>query len=379
MPLPPRPLVPHITDFSDLSDRARAVLYAVVTEFIATGEPVGSRTLSARYGLALSAATIRNVLKDLEDDGLLSQPHKSAGRAPTRRAYQVFIDALMRIGHVDPSDAGRIRELFEHQLEHSTLLRETGRLLTELGGVPSVVLQARSELRSVQKVRFIPTRPGEVLSVVVLDDGSVENRFIPVEGTLPVAQLERVHAQLDEVTQGRSLRALKAHLTDLVQREKSELHMLTRLSEGLLVAALDGVDQTQEVIIEGHASLLSVSPDPERTKRLMLALEDRKQLLGLLHRTLNSNNVQVFLGEDNDGDSPLSVVAASFRRPGSDAGGAVGLLGPTRMDYPQLVPLVGAVARAMSDTLVHENRELGGDRRASVRDTAEAADSSRKT
>lgn len=379
MPLPPRTLVPKINDLSDLNDRARAVLYAVVTEFIATGEPVGSRTLSARYGLALSAASIRNVLKDLEDDGLLSQPHKSAGRVPTRRAYQVFIDALMRVGHLDPNDEGRIRELFEHQLEHSTLLRETGRLLTELGGVPSVVLQARSELRSVQKVRFIPTRPGEVLSVVVLDDGSVENRFIPVEGPLPLAQLERVHAQLDEVTQGRSLRALKIHLTDLAQREKSELRTLTRLSEGLLVSALDGVDQTQEVIIEGHASLLSVSPDPERTKRLMLALEDRKQLIGLLHRTLNSNNVQVFLGEDNEGDSPLSVVAASFWRADSDAGGAVGLLGPTRMDYPQLVPLVGAVAKAMSHALLDENRELGGDRRASPAETTDAADTGKKT
>jgi heat-inducible transcriptional repressor len=277
---------------------------------------------------------------------------------PTRRAYQVFIDALMRVGHLNPQEVGRIRELFDDQLERSALLRETGKLLTELGGVPSVIVQARSELRAVQKVRFIPTRPGEILSVVVLDDGSVENRFILVEGLLPQEQLDRVHALLDEVTKGRSLRALKTHLTEVAEREKSELGALTRLSEGLLTSALDGVENTQEVIVEGHASLFRVSPDPERTKRLMLALEDRKQLLKLLHRTLDSENVQVFLGEDTDSESPLSVVAASFRRPGAGAEGALGLLGPTRMDYPQLVPLVGAVARAMGAALLDENREL---------------------
>jgi len=358
MPLPPRPLMPHLADLSDLNDRARAVLYAAITEFIATGEPVGSRTLSARYGLALSPASIRNVLKDLEEEGLLSQPHTSAGRVPTRRAYQVFIDALMRVGHVNPGDEGKIRDLFDHQLERSSLLRETGRLLTELGGVPSVVLQARSELRTVQKVRFIPTRPGEILSVVVLDDGSVENRFIPVDGPLPPDQLDRVHALLDEAARGRSLRALKTYLVELSEREQTELGQLTRLSEGLLASALKGVEKTQEVIIEGHASLLRISPDPEHTKRLMLALEDRKQLIGLLHQTLNSKNVQVFLGEDSDSESPLSVVAASFGRPGADAEGALGLLGPTRMDYPQLVPLVGAVAQAMGHSLLDENREL---------------------
>ena len=363
MPLPPRPPVPHMSTLGvvapELNDRARAVLYAVLTEFIATGEPVGSRTLSSRYGLALSPATIRNVLKDLEEDGLLSQPHKSAGRIPTRRAYQVFIDALMRVGHLNPEDEERIRDLFHDQLDRSELLRQTGRLLTELGGVPSVVLQARSELRAVQKVRFIPTRPNEILSVIVLDDGSVENRFIPFEGPMAPGQLDRVHALLDEVTQGRSLRALKSHLTEMAEREKTELGALTRLSEGLLSSALDGVENSQEVIIEGHASLLSVSSDPERTKRLMIALEDRKQLLSLLHRTLNSQNVQVFLGEDDDSESPLSVVAASFRRPGADAEGALGLLGPTRMDYPQLVPLVGAMARAMGESLLDENREPG--------------------
>ncbi len=347
-----------VDSMSDLNARAQAVLYAVVTECIATGEPVGSRTLSSRYGLGLSPATIRNVLKDLEDEGLLNQPHKSAGRVPTRRAYQVFIDALMRVGHLDPEDEDKIRALFDDQIERSALLRQTGKLLTELGGVPSVVIQARSELRFVQKVRFIPTRPGELLSVIVLDDGSVENRFIGVEGPIATEQLDRVHALLDEETQGRTLRGLKTHLDELAEREQSELRALNRLSEGLLSSALDGVENTQEVIVEGHASLLGVSPDPERTKRLMLALDDRKQLLKLLHRTLDSENVQVFLGEDDDQESPLSVVAASFRRPGAGTEGALGLLGPTRMDYPQLVPLVGAVAKAMSGVLLDENREL---------------------
>lgn len=342
-----------MTEPVTINERARAVLYAVVTEFIATGEPVGSRTLSSHYGLALSPATIRHVLKDLEEDGFLSQPHTSAGRVPTRWAYQVFIDALMQVGNLAPEDEERIRGLFDGQLERSSLLRDTGRLLSDLAGVPSVVLQARSESRAVTKVRFIPTRPGEILSVIVLDDGSVENRFIATDAHFSGAQLERVHALLDEATEGRTLRALKNHLQEVADAERNEIGALTQLSERLLTLALHRVDQSREVIIQGRSNLFESAGDPERIKRLMVALDDREQLVGLLQRTLASEQVQVFLGEESgrESESPLSLVAAPFQGQGAVTEGALGVLGPNRMNYPQLVPLVGAVAQAMSSAL----------------------------
>lgn len=335
-----------------LSERGRAVLYAAVTEFINTGEPVASRTLSTHYRLNLSPATIRNVLKDLEDDGYLTQPHPSAGRLPTRLAYQLFIDALMRVGRVSSQDEGRIRELFRSDLDGLSLLRETGRLLSDLSGVPAVILRTRGDGRLVQKVRFIPTRPGELLSVIVLDDGSVENRFIHLEEPLDAARLERVHLLLDEATSGRSLQDLRGHVSKMADFERDEIGALRRLSEGLLGSALGSPERTKEVIIEGRTSLLVSEPDPERIKRLLVALEDRERLVDLLDKTLAEREVQVFLGADGEEEGlPLSVVAASYRGAHEAPAGALGVLGPTRMNYPELVPLVGAMAKAMTQAL----------------------------
>lgn len=335
-----------------LTERERAVLYAVVTDYIGSGEPVASRTLSTRYGLHLSAATIRNVLKDLEEYGYLSQPHPSAGRVPTRRAYQLFIDALMRVGHLSRGAEDRIRELFHSQMDGLALLRESGRLLSDLSGAPSVILRARGDTRCVKKVRFIPTRADELLSVVVLTDGSVENRFIRLETPLEPSRLERVHLILDEVTSGRSLDDLRRHLSQMAEVERDEIGALRRLSDGLLESALGKREDTKEVIIEGRSMLFREEPSPESMKRLMVALEDREKLVELLDKTLAEDEVQVFLGsESEDEGSPLSVVAASYRTGGNAPAGALGVLGPTRMNYPEVVPLVGAMARAMTSAL----------------------------
>ncbi len=341
-----------------LSERAQAVLYAVVTEFINKGEPVGSRTLSAHYGLRLSAATIRGVLKDLEEAGYLSQPHASAGRIPMRAAYQLFIDALMRVSDLGTEAEARIVELFQSHADGTQLLRECGRLLSDLSGVPAVIVQTRSEARKVKKIRFILTRPGELLSVIVLDDDSVENRFITVERALPPEQLERVHLLLDEVTSGRTLRALRLHLEEVAEVEQGEVGALRQLSDGLLGSALRQVEKSTEVIVEGRSNLLRGGDDPERMRHLLVALEDRKQLMELLDRAVAAERVQVFLGSDGGLDgSPLSVVAASYRGPSSGTLGALGVLGPHRMDYPRLVPLVGAMAQAMTRSLDDPGRK----------------------
>jgi len=338
-----------------LSERARAVLYAVVTEFIQTGEPVGSRTLSTHYGLDLSAASIRNVLKDLEEDGYLSMPHTSAGRVPTRPAFQLFIDALMQVRKLPLEQVARIQDLFTRDLGPAQLLSESGRLLSELSGLPAVVLRARSEARTVDKLRFIATRPGELLSVVVLDDGSVENRFIQIEQAVDPGQLERVHNLLDEATTGRTLSEVRRYLEQLRVREQDELRGLVELGDFLLGSAMQNVATEREVIVEGRSTLLLHGRDPERLKNLMVALEDRKQLVDLLDRTLSSTRVQVFLGQEPEqaepGDSPLTLVAAPYGPGGGDAIGAVGTVGPTRMDYPALVPLVETMAQALSRSL----------------------------
>lgn len=337
-----------------LPKRARSILYAVVTEFIGTGEPVGSRTLVKKYGFDLSAATIRNVLADLEDAGYLSQPHTSAGRIPTEKAFRLFIDALMRVRRLSDEEASRIAELFAELHPGTDLLRETGKLLSDLTGAAAVLVRPRIESRTVLKVRFIPTRPGELLSVIVLSDGTVENRFIQIDVPISEQMLERLHGSLEEVVGGRTLADLRSHFAQSLEESRDELATLRQLGLSLVNASIAKADRGMDIVIEGQARLLERSEfaSPEHLKELMLVLEDRERLVVLLDRMLSSDRVQVFLGEETAEavGHPVSLVAARFSTMGSPSG-AVGVIGPTPMDYPSVVPLVAATADAVSAAL----------------------------
>jgi heat-inducible transcriptional repressor len=338
-----------------LPKRARAVLYAVVTEFIATAEPVGSRTLSKKYGFSLSAATIRNVLADLEDAGYLEQPHTSAGRVPTEAAFRFFVDRLMQVRELPRGDAERITEYFDEIGPGVDILRETGKLLSDLSGAPAVLVRARGEHRTLLKVRFIPTRPSELLSVIVFSDGTVENRFVHLEKQISESELERVHNMLELVVNGRTLADVRDFLVAGSQADEDELAALRHLGYSLIRAASETASRSVDVIIQGQSRLLD-RPEfgsVERIRDLLHALEDRERLLSLLDRTLAAGNVKVFLGQETSEmvGCPVSLVAAPYGQEGEPAG-AVGIIGPTRMDYPFVVPLVGATAEAMSAAIV---------------------------
>lgn len=355
-----------------LSRRARAVLFAVVTEFTATGEPVGSRTLARKYAFDLSAATIRNVLADLEEAGYLAQPHTSAGRVPTDAAYRLFVDALVSMRKIPGEDLARIAGHFEDMPAGSDLLRETGRLLSDLTGVVGVVSRPRTEARQILRLRFVPTRPREVLVVVVFVDGTVENRFVTVERTPADRELERLHNVVEELGPGRTLLGLRDELSRLATSERAELEALARVGEGMVSAALGSGARRTEVVIEGQARVLERAEyaDGDRARDLMRALEEREQLVTLLDRALEATDVQVYLGsetEDTVGHA-LSLVAAPYHEDGR-AAGSVGVIGPTRMDYTRIVPLVGATAEAVSAALQRatggEGRDRGPDGSAS--------------
>lgn len=336
---------------SPLSKRARSVLYAVVTEFIASGEPVGSRLLSKKYGFSLSPATIRNVLADLEDEGYLAQPHTSAGRIPTELAFRLFVDALMQVQKLPEGDAGRISEWLSELKPDADIPRETGKLLSDLSGAPAVVLRSRAETRTLLKLRFIATRPGEMLAVAVFVDGTVENRFIRVDASLPESELERLHGVLEEVAPGRTLAGLRDAMHDSMNASRAELRSMHELGASLVRTLSEGSVRIADVVIEGQTLLLD-RPEfgsVERMRELLRALDDRERLIGMLDRALVADRVQVFLGEESSagGGYPVSVVATRYQERG-EPGGAVGVIGPTRMDYPVVVPIVAAAAEAMS-------------------------------
>lgn len=333
------------------------MLYAVVTEFIATGEPVGSRTLSKKYGFSLSSATIRTVLADLEDSGYLTQPHTSAGRQPTDAAFRLFIDALMQVRRLPEDDAGRISEWLDELKPDADIPRETGKLLSDLSGAPAVVLRAPADSRVLLKVRFIATRPGELLAVAVFTDGTVENRFIKVEAPISDAEIHRLHEMMEEYAEGRTLAGLRDAISQSMNGQRDELRALHELGHALVRSAAEAAPRIAEVVIEGRTRLLD-RPEfgsVERMRELLGALDDRERLVGLLDRAIGSDRVEVFLGaEGGAAPYPVSVVAARFQERG-EPGGAVGVIGPTRMDYPVVVPLVAAAAEAMTTAIARRD------------------------
>lgn len=325
-----------------------------MTEFTATGEPVGSRTLSKKYGINLSPATIRNVLADLEERGYLSQPHSSAGRVPTELAFRSFIDALVRLRDLSDGDATRISSWFDDPPPGPDMLRGAGRLLSDLTGTAAVLVRSTTSEGPLTTIRFIVTRPGEILGVIVLADGSVENRFIQVEHAPSVSELERLHNMLGEVVQGRTLTNVRDFFAQKVSEHRDQLESLMALGVSLLDATIEVARSRPELIIEGQARLLG-RPEfgsAEKLRELVRALEEREQLVGLLDRIIETNRVQVFLGGDTESrvGIAVSVVAAPYRADGMPRG-ALGVIGPLAMDYPTVIPVVSATAEAMSTVL----------------------------
>jgi heat-inducible transcriptional repressor len=347
----------------ELSQRARQILYACITEFVATGEPVGSRTLSKK-GIALSAASIRNVLSDLEEMGYLHQPHTSAGRVPTDRAFRLFIDAMMDVRQLSDEENINLVQRFSEIEPGPNFLRETGRLLSELAGTAAVVVSPKHETMTLKHLRFIRTVPGEVLAVLVMTNGQVQNRFL--KASVEETELQKVHNLLDDVIEGRSLRELHDLFARRLQSDKVQNDSVRKRAFELGEAALaDAADAGADVVIEGRAKLLGLPEfaGGEGLKDIVNALDEAQSIVRLLDSLLAAKGTSVVVGHEA-GDlagGHLSIVGASYTNQGRNAG-SIGIIGPTRMDYPKVVPLVTATANAMSSLIErHADAEARND------------------
>jgi heat-inducible transcriptional repressor len=350
---------------AELGQRARQILYAAISEFVATGEPVGSRTLSKKHGIDLSPASIRNVLSDLEEWGYLHQPHTSAGRVPTDRAFRLFIDALMEWRELSPEDHARIRDRFDDLTPGKNVMRETGKLLSELTGTAAVVVTPRADLLTLKHLRFVRIQQDEVLAVLVMSNGAVQNRFI--RATISDDELVRVHNLLDDVIDGRTLGDLRDLFARRLATERVQHDDLRRRAFELGEAAVNdsGAEQgaSIDVVIEGQARLLGQPDftDAEGMKQVASVLDERESLIRLLDATISAKGAMVVVGsEAGVGGGQIAIVGAAFSDHGRMAG-SVGVIGPTRMDYPKVVPLVAATASAMSAffSKSHASRDSG--------------------
>ena len=337
-----------------LDERHRRILFAVVTEYIASGKAVGSRLIAKRYGVQLSPATIRNVLADLEDAELLHQPHTSAGRRPTDAGFRCFVDAMATAGEI--SDAHRtalIRRLQDLE-PGADAVRETGQLLSRLTGTATIIAKPAVVETRLDQLRFMRLSGGRTLAVLVTRSGAVENRVVVTELDVDERSLERVNNYLAELVGGRTLQAVRDLLARRLATEENQYQALRKQAQQMVEATVEGRMEQARVVIEGQGALFDRPEfgDAEKIRRYLSAFEEKQKLLELLEHTLLTDGVQVFIGSEAalDEVDDISVISSPYRRDGARVG-SFGIVGPTRMDYKNYVPLVGFAADVLSDVL----------------------------
>lgn len=350
-----------------LSDREARVLAAIVQSHIDSPEPIGSKTLVEKSGLDVSPATIRNVMAQLHERGLIAKPHTSAGRVPTTAGFRYFVDSLLQLKEPPPQMRDEIAARLQDAGSVERALEEAGRVLSRLSQKACVVRAPRTEVARLKQIDFVRLRDDAVLVILVTAEGIVQNRLIELapEGLvgaetprLPDAdELARVARYLTERAGGRTLDEVRTLLEAEKKAAEDELDDLKRAAVRLGQAALDGDRGSAPppgVVVEGERHLLDPS-DPkslERMKELLSVLEEKDRLVGLLDAAADAPGIRVFIGEENPLRelAEMSVITASYGD-GVRVFGTLGVIGPTRMDYARVVPLVELTARMVSRLL----------------------------
>ena len=338
-----------------LDFRSSAVLREIVEQYVQTGEPVGSRTLSRRLPMALSPATIRNVMADLTDAGLLFAPHTSAGRLPTDRGLRLFVDGLLQSGSLAEEDRAAIGAALEakgRSLEDT--LAETSAMLSGLAGAAGLVLAPKGD-GPIRHIEFVPLGPGRALVILVGAEGQVENRVIETPAGLPPSALIEAGNFLNARLTGRSLAELRTTVAAEMAEDRSQLDGLTKEVVEAGLATWTG-DRGGSLIVRGQARLLSDVTQIESLRAiqgLFDRLETEETLLKLLELAEASDGVRIYIGAESGlfGASGVSMVVAPARNEADKIVGAIGVIGPTRINYGRIIPVVDYTARVVGRLL----------------------------
>jgi heat-inducible transcriptional repressor len=358
MNVPRPPFSAQSLAVAELNERSREIFRRIVESYLATGEPVGSRNLSRILPMALSPASIRNVMADLEHAGLIFAPHTSAGRLPTQTGLRFFVDALLEIGDVATDERERIEAQMRAAASRQTFetaLTEASALLSGVSRGAGVVVTTKSNA-TLKHIEFVRLDPARALVVLVSDDGSVENRLLDLPPGLPGSALIEASNFLNARIAGRTLGELRSDIERRRAEMAGELDTLTaKLVEAGLATSVGG-GEGRQLIVRGQANLLEdlrAAEDLERIRLLFEDLETQTDVIDLLTRAEGGEGVRIFIGSENRlfSMSGSSMIAAPFRDGSQKIVGVVGVIGPTRLNYARIVPMVDFTARVVSSLL----------------------------
>lgn len=343
-------------DESSIGERAQQLLKLLIESYVRDGVPVGSRSLSRDSGLNLSAATIRNVMADLETGGFVSSPHTSAGRVPTAKGYRFFVDTLLRVQPLEDSAADQMRRQLTGAEDSRSLVAVASQLLSNVTQMAGLVTLPSTQAASLTHIEFVPLSENRVLAILVFDDREVQNRVVQLGRSFAPEELRRAAAVLNEQFRGRTLEQARNGLIEQLSEMRERLHQAMgdtiSVAQQLFVApaARNDVDLViaGETKLMGFAELSSV----EKLRRLFEAFNEKRDLLQLLDLSLHGQGVQIFIGQESGYQilDDCSVVAAPYGTEGG-AVGVLGVIGPTRMAYDRVIPVVDLTARLLGAAL----------------------------
>lgn len=339
---------------TDLDQRSRAIFREIVETYLDTGDPVGSRTISQRSYLSLSAATIRNVMSDLEQMGLLHSPHTSAGRVPTQPGLRLFVDAFLEIGDLSEAE----RESIKQRLTGSArtledVLTKATAMLSGLSQCAGLIVTPKVEA-PLKHIEFVSTGPGQALVVIVTEGGAVENRVVNVPPGMPPAALTEAGNFLNARVRGRTLAEVKDDVLAEIEHEKAQLDELTAklVQTGLVDLSGDETIEPASLIVRGRANLLEdieAAADLERVRMLFDDLENKRDLIQLMEFAMAGEGIKIFIGSENRlfSLSGSSLIISPYMDSGRKVVGALGVIGPTRLNYARVIPLVDYTAKVV--------------------------------
>lgn len=346
------------SEIARLNDRSRAILRHIVESYLATGEPVGSRNLSRVLPMTLSPASIRNVMSDLEQAGLIFAPHTSAGRLPTETGLRLFVDGLLEIGNLTADERRQIEAQIsvERTTSLDQVLSEASELVSGLSQCAGVVLAEKQNVR-LKHIEFVALEPGKGLVVLVGENNNVENRVVALPAGLPPSALQEASNYLNAHIRGRTIAEALALVEADLSSAKAELDKLTqKVIQAGLAEWSGSLDDRRSLIVRGQANLLkdlTAIEDLERIRQLFDDLEQKRDLVQLLGHAERAEGVRIFIGSENKlfSLSGSSLVVAPFHDEKRKVVGVLGVIGPTRINYARIIPMVDYTAKLVGRLL----------------------------
>ncbi len=345
--------------FEDVfNERAQRLLRTLVGSYIRDGQPVGSRSLTRDSGLTLSSATVRNVMADLEELGFISSPHTSAGRVPTNKGYRFFVDTLLHGQSLNQQDSGELIRQFENArmvVDDKALVAAASQMLSNVTQLAGVVTLPRAAQAAITHVEFVSLSDNRVLVVLVLGDREVQNRILQMDRYHSTEELRRASSYLSELLRGRTVHEARQEILRQMQEARETMNQIMLDAVQVAEAAIaPQPDEKLEYVIAGETNLMGVADlaSVDKLKRLFEAFNERRDFLTLLDGSLKADGVQIFIGQESGYHIPdeVSVIAAPYSLD-QNVMGVLGVIGPTRMAYERVIPIVDITAKLLSAAL----------------------------